>query len=59
MVYFGIVVYYDTIILKFVAGGGTGMSQDHFWSICTYPFSTNVGLNGQLLVPNLVDLVPL
>ena len=35
------------------------MSQDHFWSICTYPFSTNVGLNGWLLVPNLVDLVSL
>ena len=36
-----------------------GMSRDHFWSICTYPFSTNVGLNGRLLVPNLVDLVSL
>ena len=33
----------------------TGMSRDHFWSICTYPFSTNIGLNGRLLVPNLVD----
>ena len=34
-----------------------GMSRDHFWSICTYPFSTNIGLNDQLLMPNLVDLV--
>ena len=38
---------------------GGAMSRDHFWSICTYPFSTNVGLNGRLLVPNLVDLVSL
>ena len=35
----------------------SGMSRDHFWSICTYPFSTNIGPNGQLLMPNLVDLV--
>ena len=35
------------------------ISRDHFWSICTYPFSTKVGLNGRLLVPNLVDLVSL
>ena len=33
-----------------------GMSQNHFWSIWTYLFSTNVGLNGRLVLRKLVDL---
>ena len=29
---------------KFSWGSIPGMSRDHFWSICAYPFSTKVGL---------------
>ena len=49
----------DYHVISYQHDTDPGMSRDHFWSICTYPFSTNVGLNGRLLVPNLVDLVSL